>query len=144
MGRRLSEGQLQLFFLLASIVVRYRPEGLARLTDADVAEGSAAMATTLEAASRGVIAEVAGATPLPRGLRRQLDAPSPSSARRRGRYARDAAEVLLAGSNGGPATTRPASARAPTTISPCCAGCCPHPRATSSKPAVSPSGIIIP
>ena len=73
MGRRLSEMQLQLFFLLGSVIVRYRPDGLVTLADTDVAEAAAAMAGTLEAASRGVIAELAAPSPISEGLRRQLD-----------------------------------------------------------------------
>lgn len=73
MDVRLSEMQLQLFFLLASLIVRYKPEGFVRLTDADVADSAGAMATTLEAADRGIIAEVPGASPVGESLRRQLD-----------------------------------------------------------------------
>ena len=41
---RLSEQQLQLFFLLQSMVLSYKPEGLARLTDTDVALATGALA----------------------------------------------------------------------------------------------------
>lgn len=95
MGRRLSEVQLHTFFLLASVVVRYRPDGLMSLTDADVADGSSAMATTLEAASRGVIAEVSGASPVGEGLRRQFDALLAELGKGAGAgFGQEAAEVL--------------------------------------------------
>jgi hypothetical protein len=52
---RLSEQQLQLFFLLQSMVLSYKPEGLSRLTDTDVASATGALAASLESASKGVI-----------------------------------------------------------------------------------------
>ncbi|HQZ38719.1 MAG TPA: hypothetical protein PLH72_06740 [Vicinamibacterales bacterium] len=95
MGRRLSELQLQVFFLLASVIVRFRPEGLLRVTDADVVDGAGAMATSLEAASHGIIAEVAATTPVGEGLRRQFDSLLVELGQGGGaRYAGDAAEVL--------------------------------------------------
>jgi hypothetical protein len=95
MGRRLSEVQLRLFFLLGSVVVRYRPEGLVSLADADVAQAAAAMAGTLEAASRGLIAELAAPSPVSEGLRRQFDGLLAELGKGGGgRYAEDAAEVL--------------------------------------------------
>ncbi len=54
---RLSEQQLQLFFLLQSTVLSYKPEGLARLTDPDVALAAGALAGSLETASKGLIFE---------------------------------------------------------------------------------------
>jgi len=95
MGRRLSEPQLQIFFLLASVIVRYRPEGLVTLADSDVADAAGAMAGTLEAAGRGLIAEIAGASPVSEGLRRQIDGLLAELGKGAGaRYARDATEVL--------------------------------------------------
>jgi hypothetical protein len=95
MGRRLTEMQLQLFFLLGSVIVRYRPDGLVTLADADVAEAAAAMAGTLEAARNGVIAELAAPSPVSEGLRRQLDGMLAELGKGGGaRYAQDAAEVL--------------------------------------------------
>ena len=69
---RLSEQQLQLFFLLQSMVLSYKPEGLARLTDADVALASGALASSLETASKGVIFEASTASVVAEGLRRAL------------------------------------------------------------------------
>jgi len=53
----LTERQHQLFFLLQSVIARHRPDGFARLADADVAEAAGAVAATLETAARGVIYE---------------------------------------------------------------------------------------
>jgi hypothetical protein len=97
MGRRPSEMQLQLFFLIGSIVKRYRPEGLMTLGDGDVADAAAAMAGTLEAASRGVIAELPGGNPVSEGLRRQFDGFLAEIGKSGGpSFGRQAAEVLRA------------------------------------------------
>ena len=68
----LSEQQLQLFFLLQSMVLSYKPDGLARLTDADVSQASAALAASLETSSKGVIFEESAASVPAEGLRRAL------------------------------------------------------------------------
>jgi hypothetical protein len=69
---RLSEQQLQLFFLLQSMVLAYKPEGLARLVDDDVALATGALAGSLETASKGVIFEEATASVVAEGLRRAM------------------------------------------------------------------------
>ena len=69
---RLSEQQLQLFFLLQSMVLSYQPEGLARLTDADVALAAGALASSLETSSKGVIFEESTRSMVAEGLRRAL------------------------------------------------------------------------
>ncbi len=69
---RLSEQQLQLFFLLQSMVLSHKPESLARLTDADVALAAGALARSLETASKGVIFEEATGSVVAEGLRRAL------------------------------------------------------------------------
>jgi hypothetical protein len=69
---RLSEQQLQLFFLLQSMVLSYQPEGLARLRDADVALAAGALAASLETASKGVIFEESTGSVVAEGLRRAL------------------------------------------------------------------------
>ena len=69
---RLSEQQLQLFFLLQSVVLSYTPEGLARLTDSDVALATGALAASLETASKGVIFEETTGSVVAEGLRRAL------------------------------------------------------------------------
>jgi hypothetical protein len=52
-----SERQSQLFFLIATFLLRYEPPELHPLVDDDVAQASAAIAATFETASRGVIYE---------------------------------------------------------------------------------------
>lgn len=95
MSVRLSELQLQLFFLLASLIVGYRPEGIVRLADADVADAAGAMATTLEAADGGLIAQVAGTSQVSEGLRRQMDTLIAELGKQTGSgFAREAAVVL--------------------------------------------------
>jgi hypothetical protein len=69
---RLSEQQLQLFFLLQSMVLSYKPEGLVRLVDEDVALATGALANALETASKGVIFEEATASVVAEGLRRAM------------------------------------------------------------------------
>jgi hypothetical protein len=68
----ISERQLQLFFILQTVVVRHKPAGLASLVDLDVAQAAAALATTLETASRGVIYDESTSSPVAEGLRREL------------------------------------------------------------------------
>lgn len=55
--RHLTERQHQLFFLFHVVIAGHKPEGFARLVDADVAEAAQAVAATLETAQRGVIYE---------------------------------------------------------------------------------------
>jgi hypothetical protein len=55
--RDLSERQSQLFFLVNTFVVGYRPAELQPLLDDDVAEAAEALAKTYETAGRGVIYE---------------------------------------------------------------------------------------
>ena len=69
---RLSEHQLQLFFLLQSMVLSYTPDGLARVTDADVALAAGALASSLETASKGVIFEESTGSMVAEGLRRAM------------------------------------------------------------------------
>lgn len=54
---RLTARQLQLFTLFHLVIARHQPDGLAHLSDDDVAEAAAALASTLETAARGVIYE---------------------------------------------------------------------------------------
>jgi hypothetical protein len=69
---RLSEQQLQLFFLMQSLVLSYKPDGLARLTDVDVALAAGALASSLETASKGLIFEESTGSVVAEGLRRTL------------------------------------------------------------------------
>ncbi|MBI2188218.1 MAG: hypothetical protein HYU37_14040 [Acidobacteria bacterium] len=61
--QHLTERQYQLFFLFQTAIARHKPDGFARLVDADVAEAAAALAATLETATRGVIYEHTAASP---------------------------------------------------------------------------------
>jgi hypothetical protein len=69
---RLSEQQLQLFFLLQSMVLSYKPEAVGRIIDSDVALATGALAGSLETASKGVIFEEATASVVAEGLRRAM------------------------------------------------------------------------
>jgi len=53
----LTERQHQLFFLFHTLIARHKPDGFARLVDADVSDAADALAATLETAARGVIYE---------------------------------------------------------------------------------------
>ena len=76
---RLSEQQLQLFFVLQSVVLSYKPETLSALSvssvalnDTDVALAAGALASSLETASKGLIFEEATGSVVAEGLRRAL------------------------------------------------------------------------
>lgn len=69
---RLSEQQLQLYFLLQSLVLSYKPEGLARVTDADVALATGALASSLETAGKGIIFEESTSSLPAEGLRKAM------------------------------------------------------------------------
>lgn len=69
---RLSEHQLQLFFILQSMILSYKPEGISRLTDTDVAMASGALADSLESATKGVIFDEALASVPAEGLRKAV------------------------------------------------------------------------
>ena len=68
---RLSEPQLQMFFVMHTFISRFKPEGLP-LADADVAEAAGALATSFETASRGVLYEQQSQSPAAEALRREL------------------------------------------------------------------------
>jgi hypothetical protein len=69
---RLSEQQLQLFFLLQSIILGFKPDGLGRVVDSDVAQAAGALAQSLETASRGLIYNEATPSVIAEGLRKEL------------------------------------------------------------------------
>jgi hypothetical protein len=68
----LSERQLELFFLLQTIIIRHKPAAMASLVDADVAEATGSLAATFETASRGVLYEHQATSPAAEALRREL------------------------------------------------------------------------
>lgn len=65
---RLSEGQLQLLFLVHSYFLRPEAEGQPRIVDAEVADAAGALAVTFETASRGIVLEHQPATPAGRRM----------------------------------------------------------------------------
>lgn len=69
---RLSEQQLQLFFVMQSMILSHKPEGIVRLSDTDVALATGALAASLETASKGLIFEEATASATAEGLRHAL------------------------------------------------------------------------
>lgn len=92
---RVSEMQLQLFFLLQTTILRFKPEGLSRILDSDVAEAAGALASTLETAERGVLYEHQAGSIVADGLRRELKALLEKVGRGGGsRFEREAAQVL--------------------------------------------------
>jgi hypothetical protein len=92
----MSEGQLQLFFLLQSYLLR-PADGLARPVDAEVADAATAVAATLETASRGVIFEHQAETVNGQRLAGELRAVLQEAGKGGGsRFEREAAAVLRA------------------------------------------------
>jgi hypothetical protein len=92
---RVSESQLQLFFLLQTTVLRFKPDGFAGLTDNDVAEATGALAATLETAERGVLYEHQTTSVVAEALRRELKAVLDKVGRGGGsRFDREASQVL--------------------------------------------------
>jgi hypothetical protein len=95
--RNLTERQYQLFFLFENVITRHKPDGFARLVDADVADAAAAMAATLETAARGVIYEHTATSVVAQRLGNEMKAML-AEMRRQGAtvYDREAAIVLRA------------------------------------------------
>jgi hypothetical protein len=92
----MSEGQLQLYFLLQSYLLR-PAEGLARPVDAEVADAATALAATLETASRGVIFEHQAETVNGQRLAGELRTVLQEAGKGGGsRFEREAAAVLRA------------------------------------------------
>jgi hypothetical protein len=94
---RVSERQLQLFFLIQSFVTRYanKAGSVTRLVDSDVAEAAGALAASFETASRGVLYEHQAGSPAADALRRELKDFLEQIGRGAGaRFEREAAEVL--------------------------------------------------
>jgi hypothetical protein len=70
--QHLTERQHQLFFLFHMVVAGHKPEGFARVVDADIAEAAQSVAATLETAQRGVIYEHAPQSMLAQRLAAEL------------------------------------------------------------------------
>lgn len=93
----MSEGQLQLFFLIQSYLLKPPPAGTPRLVDREVADAATAVAATLETASRGVIFEHRAETPAGQRLAAELQAVLAEAGKGGGsRFEREAATVLRA------------------------------------------------
>jgi hypothetical protein len=91
----LNERQSQLFWLLNASILRYRPPEFQMLLDDDVADAVAAMASTCETSSRGVIYEHRAATVAAERLAAALNPVVAEAVGRGGSaYERDAAVVL--------------------------------------------------
>jgi hypothetical protein len=69
---RVSEPQLQLFFLIHTLISRFKPTGLNPLVDEDVAEATGALASSFETAAKGVLYEQQAASVVAEALRREL------------------------------------------------------------------------
>jgi hypothetical protein len=92
---RVSELQLQLFFVIQTTILRFKPDGFTQLTDLDVTEATGALAATLETAGRGVLYEHRAQSVAAEGLRRELKAFLDQLGKSGGsRFERDAAQVL--------------------------------------------------
>jgi hypothetical protein len=92
---RVSEPQLQLFFLLQTTILRFKPDAFSEVTDADVADAAGAIAASLETAGRGVLYEHQTSTVAASALRRELKTVLEDIGRGGGsRFEREAAEVL--------------------------------------------------
>ena len=91
----LSEGQLELFFVVQTFITRFKPGAASGVTDADVAGATGALAASFETAARGVIYEHQAASPAAEELRRALKTFLAELGRGGGtRFETQAAEVL--------------------------------------------------
>lgn len=141
-GRRFSEAELQVFFLLASQVVRYRPEGLAPLRDEDIADAATAMAATLDAAAQGLVAHVTGTNTVSEGLRRALDEMIAVLGQQGGAAVAPMAAGVLRGLAHGAQALQAASPADPVAFLDLLRRVLPLPQAEA--PAAAPSTIILP
>lgn len=108
----LNEGQLQLFFLVQSYLLKAPPPGTPRPVDREVVDAATAVAATLETASRGVIFEHPAETVNGQRLAAELRAVLGEAGKGGGsRFEREAAAVLraVARAAGEPAGKEPSS-----------------------------------
>ena len=68
----LNEHQLELFFVLQTFIMRFRPTSSGTLADADLASAVGALAASFETSARGVIYEHQATSPTAEELRRGL------------------------------------------------------------------------
>lgn len=92
---RLSEPQLQLFFVIHAFISRFKPDGI-QLTDTDVADAVGALATSFETSARGVLYEGRASSTAGEALRRELKIYIAQLAGERGgsRFEREVSVVL--------------------------------------------------
>lgn len=112
---RVSEPQLELFFLIQASILKFhgsaRAQGGAAVADADVAEAAGALAATFETATRGVVYEHTAQSMMAESLRRELTTVLQEIRRGGGsRFEREAAEVLRGIERGAAHTTLPPGA----------------------------------
>jgi hypothetical protein len=96
---RVSERQLQLFFVIHTFIARFQPPpgltGLSRVSDADVADAAGALAASFETAARGVLYEHPAGSMVGEALRRELKTFLAELGKGGGsRFEREASEVL--------------------------------------------------
>ncbi len=99
---RVSEPQLQVFFVIHTFISRFKAEGVGRLVDADIAEATGALAASFETAANGVLYEQQASSVVAESLRRELKVflaqiagdPSAGGAGRGTRFEREVAVVL--------------------------------------------------
>jgi hypothetical protein len=107
---RLSEGQMQVFFLIQSYFLRPSETGAALPVDTEVADAASALAATFETASRGVIFEHPARTPSAQRMATELREVLADVGKGGGtRFEREVAEVLRAVERGAGATPEAAA-----------------------------------
>ena len=107
---RLSEGQMQVFFLIQSYFLRPPQTGAARPVDVEVADAAAALAATFETASPGVIFEHPARTPAGQRMAAELREVLVDVGKGGGtRFEREVAAVLRAVERGAGATPETAA-----------------------------------
>lgn len=111
---RVSEAQLQTFFVIQTFIARYRPDGSVPLTDSDVAAATGALATNFETASRGVVFEPQATSPAAESLRRDLKAFLAEAAGARGTRFETEVAVVLRGIERGASHQAPGIGTGPT------------------------------
>ena len=109
---RLSEGQMQVFFLVHSYFLRPSHTGAARPTDAEVADAAGALAATFETASRGVVFDHQARTPAGQRMAGELKSVLQDVGKGGGtRFEREVAEVLRAVERGAGASPEASPSR---------------------------------
>ncbi len=141
---RVSEAQLQLFFLIQASILKFhattRTAGTTGMVDADVAEAVGAVAATFETAARGVVYEHHAQSMTAEALRRELTTVLQEVGRGGGsRFEREAAEVLRGIERGAAHETLPPGAGPLDYVS-----LVARVLQTPSPPAVTTSSIIRP